>query len=156
MTKIRDSILMAAIALLAACVQRNDSRVNDGAHAADIVVTATGPTSPLTSGQSAVFDIKVANAGPNDASGVSIVDTVGVQSELVSMTCQAQGNAICPSPLGLSMTAPKLPNGSSLNFVVTLKLASSATGTIVNSVVASFDKDTDPNNNSVAIDATVR
>jgi uncharacterized repeat protein (TIGR01451 family) len=155
MIKIRDAILLLGIVLLAACVQRGDGGAQNS-QAADIVVTATGPTAPIASGESAEFRIKVANAGPNDASNVSIVDTVGVQSKLVSMTCMALGRAICPSPVGVSMMVTKLPNGSSLNFIVTLKLADMATGTIVNSLVANFDKDDEPNNNSVAIDAIVR
>lgn len=157
MIRIRDSILMVAIVLPAACAQRS----NDGAHdrpkgVADIVVTSVGVTSPITSGENAVFTIRVANAGPNDASNVKIIDTVGVHSQLVSMTCAAKGSAVCPDSPGISMLLPKLPNGGSLDFVITLKLADSDTGTIVNSLVANFDLDDDPNNNSVVVDALVR
>jgi len=146
-------MLMVALALLGACAQR-DSGPN-GPHGADVVVTATGPKAPIAVGQAAAFAIKVANNGPNDALDVNILDTVGVQSKLVSMTCAAAGAAVCPSPVGVSMFVPKLPNGSSLNFVVTLQLDGSDTGTIVNSLVAHLEDDPDPNNNSVAMDVLV-
>ena len=74
---------------------------------------------------------------------------------LVSVTCTGEG-ASCPSPLGLSMLVPKLPKGSALHFVVTVKLADIPTGTIVNGLVASYDQDPDPNTNSVSLDALVR
>ena len=157
MIRIRDSILMAAIVLPAACTQRS----TDGPHdrpkgVADIVVTSMGTPAPITSGENAVFTIRVANAGPNDASNVKIIHTIGVHSQLVSMTCAAKGSAVCPEPLGISMLVPKLPNGGSLDFVITLKLADSATGTVVDSLVANFDLDDDPNNNSVVVDVLVR
>jgi uncharacterized repeat protein (TIGR01451 family) len=152
--KARDLILILAVASLAACVKRNENAgpLEGGA---DIVVTGQAPTEPIASGQSAVFTIKVANAGPNDAESIRIQDTVGVHAKLVSVTCTGEG-ASCPSPLGLSMVAPKLPKGSALHFVVTVKLADIPTGTIVNGLVASYDQDPDPNTNSVSLDAIVR
>lgn len=153
---VRNAVLMLGVVLLAGCVQRSDSQSHMIANGADIVVTATGPTAPIPSGKSAEFAIKVTNAGPNDATGVHILDTIGVQSKLVSMSCSASNGATCPSPLDLSMVVPKLPNGGSLHFLVTLKLPENATGTIVNSFAANYDLDGDPNNNSVAIDAVVR
>jgi uncharacterized repeat protein (TIGR01451 family) len=152
----RNLILIASLVSAGACVQRSNVAAGVAPQAADIIVTGTGPAAPIASGASAEFAIKVANAGPNDAADVKIIDTIGAQSKLVSMACTAQGGAICPSDIGVSMVVPKLPNGSSLNFVVVLQLSGSATGTIVNSMVAQFDKDVDPNNNSIAVDALVR
>lgn len=154
MLNIRGTIIVFGVALVAACVQRENG--TQGLQGADIIVTATAPKEPVARGASAEFQIRVANAGPNDASDVRIVDTVGAQSKLVSLTCTAERAATCPAPLGVLMTVPKLPSGSALNFVVTLKLADLATGTIVNSLAAAYDGDTDPNNNSVAIDVLVR
>ena len=156
MVKGRSLIFIASLVAATGCVQRSDNRAVVVPQAADIVVTGTGPAAPIASGASAEFEIKVANAGPNDASDVKIIDTIGAQSKLVRMTCVAQGGAICPANVGASMVVPKLPNGSSLNFVVALQLSGIATGTIVNSMVAEFDKDADPNNNSIAVDALVR
>jgi hypothetical protein len=155
MKRLMPVIFICAMAPLAACVQRSEGGVQtpDGA---DIVVTATGPTLPIASGKSAEFHIKVVNAGPNDASDVKILDTVGAQSMLVSMKCTAKGDAVCPDPVGLTMQVPRLPKGDELDFVVTLKLASLPTGIIIDSLSANFDKDGDPNNNSIAVDAVVR
>jgi len=148
-------VLIGAMALLSACVQRSPDgpQLPEGA---DIVVTATSPQSPIASGKSAEFRIKVFNAGPKDASNVTIIDTIGAQSKLVSMSCTATGTAVCPDPVTLSMKVPTLPKGDELDFVVTLKLADLPTGIIIDSLVANFDKDGDPNNNSVAVDAVVR
>lgn len=155
MKRLMQLIPIGAMALLAACVQRSESgpQMPEGA---DIVVTATGPASPIASGKSAEFKIKVRNTGPNDASDVTIVDTIGAQSVLVSMHCQATGGAVCPDPVGLMMKVPRLPTGDELDFVVTLKLADLPAGIIIDSMLANFDKDGDPNNNSIAIDAVVR
>ena len=148
-------ILIVAPTLLTACVQRSEggTQTPDGA---DIVVTATGPTTPLARGQSAQFNIKVLNTGPHDASDVTIVDTIGTQSALVAITCTATRSAACPDPVGLAMKVPTLPKGGELDFVVTLRLADLPTGIIIDSLVANFDKDFDPNNNSIAVDAVVR
>jgi len=147
--------LIGAMAPLSACVQRSPggAQLPEGA---DIVVTASGPKSPIASGTSAAFRIKVFNAGPKDASDVTIVDTIGAQSMLVSMSCTATGGAVCPDPVALNMKVPTLPKGDELDFVVTLKLADLRTGIIIDSLVADFDKDGDPNNNSIAVDAVVR
>jgi hypothetical protein len=54
------------------------------------------------------------------------------------------------------MLMPTFPKGGGLDFHVVLRLADNATGTIVNSFVATYDFDRDPNNNSVAMDVLVR
>ena len=152
---IRVSIL-AALLLLAGCERHESARTRDTRREADLVVTAAGPTAPVASGQSAEFHIRVTNAGPHDAADVRIINTIGAQSELVSMTCNAEGPAICPNPIAQSMLVPTLPNGGVLTFTVTLKLANRATGIIVDAMAANFAGDFDPNNNSVAVDAVVR
>jgi len=155
MKRIIHVILIVAPTLLSACVQRSEggTQAPDGA---DIVVTATGPTAPIARGKSAQFNIKVVNAGPQDASDVTIVDTIGTQSVLVALTCTATGSAVCPDPVALTMKVPTLPKGDELDFAVTLRLADLPTGIIIDSLVAHYDKDGDPNNNSIAVDAVVR
>jgi uncharacterized repeat protein (TIGR01451 family) len=154
--KARDSIFMVILAALplAGCVKRTES-VGPLDGGADIIVTGQGPSVPIASGQNALFTIRVANAGPNDADGVRLEDTVGVHSKLQTITCTGEG-AACPNPLALSMVVPKMPKGTALNFVFTVKLADIPTGTIINSLVASYDQDPDPNTNSVSLDAIVR
>lgn len=149
--------LSLLVAALTACVQRSESMANMQTVGADIVVTAASPAAPIATGEGAEFAIRVVNAGPHDADDVRIVDTVGAQSQLVSVTCSASAGAECPKDLGLSMVVPRLPNGGGLDFRVTLKLAdANATGNILNSAVATYALDGDPNNNAVAMDAVVR
>ncbi len=153
---IRVSILAALLMLVAGCKRHEDAQTRESRWEADLVVTAAGPTAPVASGESAEFRIRVTNAGPHDASNVRILNTIGAQSELVSMTCNAEGPATCPNPIAQSMQVPTLPNGGVLTFTVTLKLANRATGIIVDAMAANFAGDFDPNNNSVAVDAVVR
>ena len=156
MFKVRYLPALLFVALLGACVQRSRGHTMHVTNAADIVVTGSGPAAAIARGESAKFTIKVANAGPNDATNIKITETIGTQSELVSMTCEAVHGAVCPDTLGSAMTVPKLPYDGSLSFAVTLKLPAQATGTIVNSLSASSEQDGDPNNNSVAVDVAVR
>ena len=152
---IRGSAL-AGLVCLAGCVQRSEGNIQLGGPEADLVVSVAGPDAPIAKGTNAEFVVKVVNAGPHDAANVHIVDVVGVKSKLVSMSCVATGDAECPQPLNLAMLMPTLPKGGALDFHVVLRLADNATGTIVNSFVATYDFDRDPNNNSVAMDVLVR
>lgn len=149
-------LLVIAAPLVTACVQRSDGSARSGMNPADIVVTADPVTAPVAPGKSVTFVIKVANAGPGDADDVRIVNTVGTQSALLSMTCAASAGAQCPDKLAGTIVVPNLKHDTSLTFNVSLKLAGLSTGTIIDSLVATYDKDADPNNNSVAVDAMVR
>jgi len=149
-------LTIAGLVCLAGCVQRSDGNVQLGGDEANIIVNAKGPESPIAKGANAEFVVKVTNAGPHDATNVHIVDVVGVQSKLVSMTCTANGGAECPQPVNLAMLMPKFPKGGGLDFHVVLRLADNQAGTIVNSFVATYDFDRDPNDNAVAMDALVR
>jgi len=162
MFKFRSSILLTVLSTLSAavglsaCVQRSDGDEIPGLKPADIVVTGTGPTNSIARGENAEFDIDVLNAGPNDATNVRLIDTVGSQSTFVSITCVAASGAVCPSSIGEKMAVPTLPHDGSLKFTVKLKLADDSTGTIINSFSAGYDQDNDPNNNAIAADVAVR
>jgi uncharacterized repeat protein (TIGR01451 family) len=148
--------IVAAIASLAACAQKHDGPSYSDSDIADIVVTGAAPVAPVSSGQSAAFTIDVSNRGPHVASHVQIIDTVGMQSKLDSMTCTGTGQAVCPSPVGLAMVADALPVGGTLHFVVTVELSSHGTGTILNSMTARYFADPNPNDNVVNNDVLVR
>jgi uncharacterized repeat protein (TIGR01451 family) len=150
------SLTLAGLVCVAGCVQRSEGNIELGGPEADLIVSVAGPDSPINRGTNAEFVVKVNNAGPHDAANVHIVDVVGVKSKLVSMSCVASGDAKCPEPLSLAMLMPTFPKGGALDFHVVLRLADNATGTIVNSFVATYDFDRDPNNNSVAMDVLVR
>jgi uncharacterized repeat protein (TIGR01451 family) len=148
--------LCGSLALLLSCAQRESALQAGAGQDADIVVTATARQSRVAAGESATFDVVVANRGRRDASGVRIVDAVGRQSSLVSIRCAARGKAICPDVLGPSMVAQSLPGGSALEFAVTVRLAGAGTGTILSSMSAVAAEDAHPNDNIVTSDVVVR
>lgn len=119
----------------------------------DIVVSGAGPSTPVLGGEATVFVMKVANAGPYDASGVTISNATGSQLALTGITCKASGGATCPSPIGVSMTVPLLPVGGVLTFDVNAKAVVGANGIISNTMNASYSNDDDRSNNAVTITA---
>jgi len=125
-----------------------------GRQGTDLAVTGTGPTGQVLGGQTAVYTMTVSNVGENTARDVKIFNSVGNQQSLVSITCSASGGAVCPDPVGVSMSSPSIPRGGQLVFVVTLQLISSARGTITNSMSASHSDEINGSNNSFTVTAT--
>jgi uncharacterized repeat protein (TIGR01451 family) len=140
--------LLAAMSLLTAC------GAPSGRQGTDIVVTGTGPTGQVLGGENAVFNMTVSNTGQYDASNVKIVDNVGNQLKLISITCTASGGATCPNPTSVQMVVPTFPAGGTLAFKVTLQLSQGGTGTVVNTMIASFPLDSNTSNNSITVEAT--
>ncbi|MET8982596.1 glycine-rich protein [Streptomyces sp. NPDC004539] len=88
--------------------------------------TGTAATSPgIAPGETFSYDIKVTNNGPSAASSVVVTDTLPSQLTFVSSSsgCTASGqNVTCPQIASLA-------NGASQTFTVTVRLASTYTGT---------------------------
>ena len=79
--RIRVLILYFGVLLaLAACAS------GSGRQGTEIVVTGTGPTGQVQGGSNAVFVMSVANTGPYDASNIKLIDNVGNQLKLLSIT----------------------------------------------------------------------
>jgi uncharacterized repeat protein (TIGR01451 family) len=91
------------------------------AASADLQVTKTGPAS-VTPATTATYTITVTNAGPSDAQGVSLTDTVTTGSTVQSMTEPTGPTFTCPSPTGNSgtCTIATLGAGQSATFQVTV------------------------------------
>ena len=129
-----------------------------------LVLTGAIAAPTIAAGQSAEFKLTVANTGARDASRVRIVDTVGKQSRLISITCTASGGGACPNQLGPEMLADALPRGGVLNFSVRARLIDQGSGIILNSMTASTADAADPNrreltdsnDSTVTNDVTVR
>ncbi len=135
---------VSVLALLAACVKREDAYRHSDEQGARLVLTGASAKPTIAVGQTATFRVTVANAGSRDASKVRIVDTVGRHSKLLSITCTGSNNAACPNPLGPEMMADSLPKGAALSFLITVQLADQQPGTILNSMSASIADATDP------------
>jgi uncharacterized repeat protein (TIGR01451 family) len=136
------------LAVVAACAG------GSGRQGTQIVVSGVGPAAPVAAGANAVFVMTVTNTGPYDASNIKLVDNVGNQLKLISITCSASGGATCPATPTVEMTIPSLPNGGALIFSVTVQLDNNATGTIENAMVANFANEIDPTAETAAATAT--
>ena len=139
---------LGVVLTLAACA------AGSGRQGTEIAVSGTGPADPVQSGSNAVFLMTVTNTGPYDASDIKLIDNVGNQLKLVSITCTASGGATCPSTPTVEMTNLSLPDGGSLLFTVTTQLDSGATGTIQNTMTASFAEELDPTQDSASATGT--
>ncbi len=147
--KIRDLILhLMVLLVLSACAS------GSGRQGTQITVTGSGPTTQVLGGSTVVFVMTVTNSGPYDASNIKLVDNVGNQLKLLSITCTATGGATCPTTPSVEMVIPAMPNGGSLVFSVTTQLDSGATGTVENSMTSSFAEEIDPTGDSAVATAT--
>lgn len=148
MTTFRGVTILVAVFVLAACGSPS------GRQGTQIDVTGAGPTSTVLAGQDAVWTMTVTNAGPYDASNVKIVDNIGNQLALMSITCTSTGGATCPNPVQVENIIPTLPNGGALIFAVTTKLDAGATGTVANTMAATFAEEIDSTEDSATVTAT--
>ncbi len=139
---------LSVVLSLAACA------AGSGRQGTEIVVGGTGPADPVQSGNTTEFLMTVKNTGPYDASGIKLIDNVGNQLKLISITCTAAGGATCPSAPSVEMTDLALPNGGSLLFTVTVQLDTGATGTIQNTMTASFAEELDTTQDSASATGT--
>jgi uncharacterized repeat protein (TIGR01451 family) len=119
---------------------------------AGVFVTGTATTPNVVGGGSATYLMVVQNSGPDAATSVKITNQVGSNLTLTGVSCSAAGGATCPSPTGVVMNVPTLPNGGTLNFTVTATVAAGTNGTIVNSMTATSP--TDPNRSDSTAVAT--
>ena len=142
------TLYLGVLLALAACAS------GSGRQGTEIVVTGTGPTGQVQGGSNAVFVMSVANTGPYTASNIKLIDNVGNQLKLLSITCAASGGAVCPTSPSVEMVISEIPNGGVLKFSVTVQLDNGATGTVENSMVASFAYEIDPTQDSAAVTAT--
>ncbi len=139
---------LIALLALAACAG------GSGRQGTQITVTGTGPSTSIQGGAQFVFVMTVTNVGPYDASNIKLVDNVGNQLKLISITCAAKNGATCPSTPSVEMTIAALPNGGVLEFSFTVQATTGASGTVSNTMTASFANEIDPTGASAAATAT--
>ena len=112
---------------------------------ADLSVVKTADQTPAVPGQPFGYTLTVLNAGPSDAQGVTLVDTVPVT--LQNPTFSVDGGAYAPwtSPY----TIGTLPAGDSRTIRIRGTVDAAATGSLVNTaVVNGTTPDPDPQNNT--------
>lgn len=141
---------LVASLVLAACGGSRSPTGND------VLVTGVGPTDIVVGGSTATFTMTVTNVGGNTATDVKLVNSVGNQLALTEITCAAAGGAVCPDAPSVVMTIGSMPEGSSLVFTVKATVATSANGTITNTMVATVTDDTNRLNNSATAQGTAQ
>ena len=118
---------------------------------ADLSITKTHPSGPVTPGTNITYTLTVTNAGPASAANATVTDTLPPGMTFVSVTSSVW---TCGPASGQSATctAAQLPAGVS-TVVVVAAVNESTTGSPSNSATVSSPDDSDLSNNS-ADDAT--
>lgn len=103
---------------------------------ADLSITKTNGVTTLTSGGVTAYTIIVGNAGPSAANNAVITDVVSAGLVPLSITCSAQGGAVCPASLATStfqtgMTIATFPAGGTLTFRLNAQVTASS-GVVTN------------------------
>ncbi|HEX4145870.1 MAG TPA: hypothetical protein VHY91_20360 [Pirellulales bacterium] len=98
-------------------------------------LSATGAVGMAVPGQGIIYTITVTNNGPSDAPNASIVDDLPGTLSGATFTAAATGGATGFTASGngnIDDTDVDLPAGSSVTYMLTANIASSATGTLSN------------------------
>ena len=126
---------------------------------ADLAITKSDSSSTYTPGNSISYQVVVTNAGPDDASGFSIVDNVPAAISGLTVTCTASGSANCGNnntsgnSVRYDNAAVSAGAGNKLTITISGTVGSGTTGNLVNTAdivippSAGFS-DPDSNNNS--------
>jgi uncharacterized repeat protein (TIGR01451 family) len=117
---------------------------------ADVGVSKAGP---LTAGPGAnvSYDIQVTNAGPNDASSVSLTDTLPGTMTFVSINQNSGPTFMCTGGATTTCTIATLTTGSSADFTLVGNIPmGTANGTVFTNTanVSATTADPNPDNNS--------
>ncbi len=136
-----------------AVVQAEDiPGVSGGAECADLSVTKSGPAT-VAAGEVITYQLAVENAGPADASGVSVTDDLPSGVSYVSAT--GSGWSCTHSVSTVTCTRPSLAVGAAPLIEVTVRAPAEPT-TLTNDVAATATTpDPRPGNNTDSLDTAV-
>ena len=113
---------------------------------ADLSITKVGDANPVLAGNDITYTIEITNAGPSDATNVTITDDIPVEIENPQFSLD--DGATWQAWVG-SCTIAGLPSGKSTGILITGTVPDFATGTIINTAaVGSNTPDPDMSNNS--------
>ena len=133
----------------------NDSAtdVDTVTQSADLSITKTDSADPVTPGQAFTYTLTVTNAGPSNATGLTVSDTVPPQFALTGTatgpgSCGNVGNAVTCNLAALAATG---------TWVITVSVTAGATGgTFTNTAtVSGTEADPVPGNNSASQTTTI-
>ncbi|MEO6688808.1 MAG: hypothetical protein ABIS07_12115, partial [Dokdonella sp.] len=119
---------------------------------ANLGITKTDGSGTAIPGSTVTYTIVASNAGPSNATGATVVDTVPAALTGVTWTVVYGGGASGPaSGSGNINASVNLPSGGSATFTLTGTLPATATGTLVNTATVTAPAgvtDPTPGNNS--------
>jgi uncharacterized repeat protein (TIGR01451 family) len=121
----------------------------------DLAIDKTGSPDPVTPGQRLTYTLTVTNAGPSDATGVQVVDTLPIGVVFVSAT-SSQGTV---SGSGSTVTAAlgNLADGGQATITILADVAAAASGTLVNAAtVSGTEPETNLSNNTDQVSTTIQ
>ncbi len=129
-----------------------NTTINDGA---DLSVTKTDSPDPVVAAGSITYSIAVTNNGPNDASSLTVIDTL--PGTLTYQSAGGSGWSCGNSGQTVTCTRASVANAATAPSISLIaKVTGAVTGTVTNSVtVAASTGDPDTANNTTTADTTV-
>jgi uncharacterized repeat protein (TIGR01451 family) len=127
-----------------------ESPIIAGGLVADLSITKTDGVTTAIPGGSVTYTITASNAGPSNASSVTVADTFPA-SLTATWTCVGAGGGTCTaSGSGNINDTVNLPTGGSVTYTAVATISASAVGILSNTATVSASSVSDPNpgNNS--------
>jgi uncharacterized repeat protein (TIGR01451 family) len=126
---------------------------------ADLAITKTDGQTTVISGGPVTYTITASNAGPSNAPGSTVADTLPAAITGATWTCVGAGGGTCTaSGSGNINDAVNLPAGGSVTYTVSGAVTSGTTGTLSNTATVAAPggvTDPTPGNNSATDTDTV-
>jgi uncharacterized repeat protein (TIGR01451 family) len=127
---------------------------------ADLSITKTDGQTTATAGDPITYTITASNAGPSNAPGATVADTVPAAITTPTWTCVGAGGGTCTAAgVGNINDVVNLPAGGSVTYTLTGTVATGTTGSLSNTAtVAAPGGVTDPvpgNNSATDTDTVV-
>lgn len=126
----------------------------------DLSISKSANPDPVVGGANVTYTVTVSNLGPNDSTGVRVVDSLPAATSLVAGSASGAGWSFSSSGSTLTATrATALANGASAQFTFQAKV-NAGSGTITNGATvdttgAGATPDPTPGNNTATVDTTV-
>ncbi len=98
----------------------------------DLRITKTDGVAIAIPGQAVSYTIVVSNAGPGDAIGATVSDTLPAVVGSATWTCVASGGSCSASGSGSINDTVNVPAGATLTYTMVANVTSGATGILVN------------------------